>query len=57
MDGTWEEALLFRNESDARAVFEQSIVDLGGDPADSSYGDWSGDDGFRRAVIYQVTIQ
>ncbi len=57
MDGNWEEALLFKDESDARAIFEQSIVDLGGDPADASYGDWSGDDGFRRAVMYQVTIQ
>ncbi|MDA8580398.1 hypothetical protein N9L01_00355 [bacterium] len=57
LDGNWEEALLFWDESDARASFEEYIDQLGGKVADASYGDWSGDDGFRRVVMYQVTIQ
>ena len=57
LDGNWEEALLFRDKSDARASFEEYIDQLGGKVADASYGDWSGDDGFRRVVMYQVTIQ
>ncbi len=57
LDGNWEEALLFWDESDARASFEEYIDQLGGKVADASYGDWSGDDGFRRVVMYQITIQ
>jgi len=65
-DGTWEEAQAFRNQSDARRRFDEIIDELGGDPSEVETGvvpphhgrfDWSGDGGFRRAVMYQVTIQ
>jgi predicted RNA-binding Zn-ribbon protein involved in translation (DUF1610 family) len=57
MDGLWEEAELHRDQSKARARLEEFIKDLGGDPKDAEHNHWAGDDGFRQALMYQVTIQ
>ena len=65
-NGVWDSLRLFRNESDARAVFEGYIRDLLGDPADAYYndfrseigralGEWELDDW--RVVIYQEKIE
>ena len=39
-NGVWDSLRLFRNESDARAVFEEYIRDLLGDPTDAYYNEW-----------------
>lgn len=53
--GVFDSLRLFQNESDARAVFEEYIRDLRGDPADADDGEWSGADGF--VVMHQVKIE
>lgn len=57
MDGVSDGARLFSKESDARAVFEEYIRNLRGDPADAPDGDWVADMGFQRVMMYQVTIE
>jgi len=57
MDGVSDGARLFSKESDARAVFEEYIRNLRGDPADAPDGDWVADQGFQRVMMYQVTIE
>ena len=57
MDGVSDGARLFSKESDARAVFEEYIRNLRGDPADATHGDWVADQGFQRVMMYQVTIE
>ena len=39
-NGVLNSLRLFRNESDARAVFEEYIRDLLGDPTDAYYNEW-----------------
>jgi hypothetical protein len=63
MNGVFDSLRLFQNESDARAVFEEYIRDLRGDPADANhgnwigerFGEWRGDDGF--VVMSQMKIE
>ena len=65
-NGVLDSLRLFRNESDARVVFEEYIRDLRGDPADAYFNDfrkeigralggWELDDW--TVVIYQVKLE
>ena len=67
-EGTWEEAQVFKDQSDARRRFDEIVVQMGGDPSDTQTGvvpphhgrlDWIEDEsmGFNRVVMYQVTIE